>query len=81
MSEEDWLTRCSVEVRSLLDHRASQGYTMRARMSFASEEDMEYFDNECPAHQALKEQVKKLESVLTPPLVLVTELEELPSDA
>ncbi|AEO54735.1 hypothetical protein MYCTH_99971 [Thermothelomyces thermophilus ATCC 42464] len=65
-----------VEVRPLLDHKASQGYTLRARTSFASAEDMRYFDSECPAHKALKERVMSLGSVLAPPLVLVTELEE-----
>ncbi|KAL2158441.1 hypothetical protein VTH06DRAFT_4489 [Thermothelomyces fergusii] len=65
-----------VEVKPLLNLEASQGYTLRARTSFASVEDMQYFDSECPAHKALKEQVRKLEGVLMPPLVLVTEAEE-----
>ncbi|KAL2198545.1 hypothetical protein P885DRAFT_32777 [Corynascus similis CBS 632.67] len=65
-----------IKVTPLLDHTASQGYTLRARALFASVKDMQYFDSECPAHKALKEHVRKMGSVAAPPLVLVTELED-----
>ncbi|KAL7795894.1 hypothetical protein V8C37DRAFT_32540 [Trichoderma ceciliae] len=32
----------------------SQGFTFVAKSEFASFEDMKYYDDECPAHQALK---------------------------
>ncbi|KJZ69004.1 hypothetical protein HIM_11606 [Hirsutella minnesotensis 3608] len=43
------LTAGSAEV----DQRA-QGYTVVAKTEFASVGDMEYFDNDCDAHKALK---------------------------
>ncbi|KAM0256731.1 hypothetical protein ACHAQJ_004799 [Trichoderma viride] len=32
----------------------SQGYDFAARFEFASLEDLRFYDNECPPHQALK---------------------------
>jgi hypothetical protein len=39
----------------LLVHPRSGGYTVCAHTSFASHEDMTYYDTECPAHMALRE--------------------------
>ncbi|KAL7923397.1 hypothetical protein ACQKWADRAFT_289540 [Trichoderma austrokoningii] len=39
----------------------SQGYDFAARFEFASLEDMWYYDEQCPAHQALKAAAKSLQ--------------------
>ncbi|KAF1845304.1 uncharacterized protein K460DRAFT_394989 [Cucurbitaria berberidis CBS 394.84] len=49
----------------------SQGYTMVARTVFESKNDMDYYDNECQAHTAIKAYVKP--NVAGPPLVLYTD--------
>ena len=36
----------------------SQGITVVAKTEFASLEDMHYYDDDCPAHKALKEYAK-----------------------
>jgi hypothetical protein len=46
----------------------SQGYTLVARTVFESKEDMDYFDNECEAHGAIKAQFKP--KAAGPPLVV-----------
>jgi hypothetical protein len=33
----------------------SQGWTLAVKSTFASKEDMDYYDKECEAHKALKE--------------------------
>ncbi|KAK0718880.1 hypothetical protein B0T21DRAFT_374336 [Apiosordaria backusii] len=50
----------------------SKGYTVVANMKFASLEDMNYYDNECPAHAALKKAGGGF-GVLEPPLVVYFE--------
>ncbi|KAL2269636.1 hypothetical protein VTJ83DRAFT_1820 [Remersonia thermophila] len=52
----------------ILDDARSAGYTALGHTVFASQEDMEYFDKECPAHTALKEKVAPL--VTERPLVV-----------
>jgi len=42
------------------DDRRAQGYTVAAKTEFASLEDMRFYDEQCPAHAALKEKVKDL---------------------
>lgn len=39
----------------------SQGFDFAARFEFASLEDMRYYDDECPAHQALKASARSLD--------------------
>lgn len=39
---------------------AEGGYTMAVHMIFADQADMDYYDNECPAHGKLKERAKPL---------------------
>lgn len=46
----------------------NQGYTMLARTVFESKEDMDYYDNECEAHIAIKALLKP--KVAGPPLVV-----------
>ncbi|KAH7383380.1 hypothetical protein BKA66DRAFT_417720 [Pyrenochaeta sp. MPI-SDFR-AT-0127] len=46
----------------------SQGYTLLARTVFESKEAMDYYDNECEAHSAIKHFVKP--NVTGPPLVM-----------
>ncbi|KAK4178882.1 hypothetical protein QBC36DRAFT_344225 [Triangularia setosa] len=50
----------------------SNGYTVVANMKFASLDDMNYYDNECPAHAALKRAGGGL-GVQEPPLVVYFE--------
>ncbi|KAL1837039.1 hypothetical protein VTJ49DRAFT_4328 [Mycothermus thermophilus] len=52
----------------ILDDPRSAGYTELGHTVFASQEDMEYFDKECPAHAALREKVTPL--VTERPLVV-----------
>lgn len=49
----------------------SQGYTLAAQTTFASVEDMKYYDEECEAHQALKDIVKP--KAAGPPLMVYGE--------
>ncbi|KAK5005693.1 hypothetical protein BJ546DRAFT_1069490 [Cryomyces antarcticus] len=53
--------------RAVSDPR-NQGYTLYAQTSFASLEDMKYYDEQCEAHQALKAVGKG--KVDPPPIVL-----------
>jgi hypothetical protein len=46
----------------------NQGYTMVARTVFASKEDMDFYDNSCEAHGAIKVLLKP--NVAAPPLVV-----------
>ncbi|KAK4192533.1 hypothetical protein QBC35DRAFT_528221 [Podospora australis] len=50
----------------------NKGYTVVAYMRFASLEDMEYYDDECAAHAALKKAGGSL-GVAEPPLVVYFE--------
>lgn len=50
------------------DDPRSQGYTMVARTAFASKADMDFYDNECEAHAAIKGLLKP--NVGGPPLVV-----------
>ncbi|TID15321.1 stress responsive A/B barrel domain-containing protein [Venturia nashicola] len=49
----------------------SQGYTLSAQTTFASVEDMRYYDEECEAHKALKDIVKP--KAAGPPLMVYGE--------
>lgn len=51
-----------------LDDPRSQGYNMVIRTVFESKEDVEYYDNECEAHAAIKALLKP--NVSAPPLVV-----------
>ncbi|KAL1297415.1 hypothetical protein AAFC00_004948 [Neodothiora populina] len=53
---KNYILRC-VAGKTLDDPR-TQGYSICAQTSFASLEDMKYYDEECQAHFALKEVVK-----------------------
>ncbi|KAJ4342092.1 hypothetical protein N0V87_001419 [Didymella glomerata] len=50
------------------DDPKSQGYTLVARTVFDSKADMDYYDNECEAHAAIKSFIKP--KVGGPPLVV-----------
>ncbi|KAJ4395445.1 hypothetical protein N0V91_010844 [Didymella pomorum] len=50
------------------DDPRSQGYTLVARTVFNSKSDMDYYDNECEAHAAIKSFIKP--KVGGPPLVV-----------
>ncbi|KAF2621579.1 hypothetical protein BU25DRAFT_415957 [Macroventuria anomochaeta] len=50
------------------DDPRSQGYTLVARTVFNSKADMDYYDNECAAHTAIKSFIKP--KVGGPPLVV-----------
>ncbi|VBB73257.1 Putative protein of unknown function [Podospora comata] len=50
----------------------SKGYTVVANMKFANLDDMNYYDNECPTHAALKKAGAGL-GVEEPPLVVYFE--------
>lgn len=67
----DWLTMSSSRAFPLLAHPRSNGYTVCAQTSFASAEDMQYYDTECPAHMALREAALGL--ITEVPLVVVEE--------
>lgn len=45
----------------------SQGFTLVSKSEFASMQDMKYYDNDCPHHQALKDFAKTLtlEGIMT----------------
>jgi hypothetical protein len=51
----------------------NQGYTMVARTIFESKEAMDYYDNECEAHGAIKALLKP--KVGGPPLVVYMDAE------
>ncbi|EAT86493.1 hypothetical protein SNOG_06662 [Parastagonospora nodorum SN15] len=50
------------------DDPRSQGYTLVARTVFECKEDMDFYDNECEAHKAIKAVLKPV--VAAPPLVV-----------
>ncbi|KAJ4317419.1 hypothetical protein N0V94_004951 [Neodidymelliopsis sp. IMI 364377] len=50
------------------DDPRSQGYTLVARTVFDSKADMDFYDNECEAHTAIKAFIKP--KVAGPPLVV-----------
>ena len=50
------------------DDPRSQGYTLVARTVFNSKADMDFYDNECEAHTAIKSLIKP--KVGGPPLVI-----------
>ncbi|KAJ4381648.1 hypothetical protein N0V86_003012 [Didymella sp. IMI 355093] len=50
------------------DDDRSQGYTLVARTVFDTKADMDYYDNECEAHAAIKSFIKP--KVGGPPLVV-----------
>ncbi|GAB7352337.1 hypothetical protein MBLNU459_g2780t1 [Dothideomycetes sp. NU459] len=50
------------------DDARNQGYSLCAQTTFASLEDMKYYDEQCEAHAALKAVAKG--KVAAPPLVL-----------
>lgn len=54
------------------DPARSRGYTVVARSEFASVEDMHWYDEQCPAHAALKETARAL-GMPEPPLVFYHE--------
>jgi hypothetical protein len=51
----------------------NQGYTMLARTVFESKEDMDFYDNMCDAHGAIKALLKP--KVAAPPLVVYMDAE------
>ncbi|KAB5559886.1 hypothetical protein GE09DRAFT_1220555 [Coniochaeta sp. 2T2.1] len=55
-----------------VDPARSRGYTVVARSEFASMEDMRWYDEECPAHKALKETARAFD-MPEPPLVIYHE--------
>lgn len=50
----------SATVGPTVDDARNQGYTVAAMSTFASVEDMQYYDNECTAHSELKRLAKTL---------------------
>lgn len=50
------------------DDPRAQGYTLVARTVFSSKADMDFYDNECEAHAAIKSYIKP--KVGGPPLVV-----------
>lgn len=67
---DEWLTKMtqqngkpyivSVNAGPTFDDQRNQGYTLAAVSTFASLEDMKYYDTECEAHDALKVQAKQM---------------------
>jgi len=51
------------------DHR-NQGYTFAHKTTFASLDDMKYFDDECAAHAKVKSAATG-EGLIVPPLMMV----------
>lgn len=49
------------------DDPRTQGYTLVSKTEFASMDDMKFYDEECPAHGAVKSFIKQLtvEGILT----------------
>ena len=60
-----------VKARIAFSDPRSQGYTVVTETRFASQEDMKYYDEECPAHKQLKAEVLKLK-LEGPPLTVYT---------
>ncbi|KAJ4371170.1 hypothetical protein N0V83_004386 [Neocucurbitaria cava] len=54
------------------DDPRAQGHTLVARTTFESKSDMDYYDNECAAHNAIKAFIKP--KVAGPPLVVNMDL-------
>lgn len=48
----------------------NQGYTYACQTTFASSEDMKYYDDECSAHSKVKAAAKE-EALIVPPLLVV----------
>lgn len=63
----------SAVANATVDDPRNQGYTVCAQTTFASLEDMNYYDNECEAHKELKSKAKG--KVNPPPLVLFMEVD------
>ncbi|PNP44869.1 hypothetical protein TGAM01_v209975 [Trichoderma gamsii] len=51
----------SMAVGACEPDQRSQGYDFAAKFEFASLEDMRFYDDECPAHQALKAAARDLD--------------------
>ena len=71
------LTRCSQDGKPYIlssacgpaaDEPRANGYNFVARTTFASKEDMDFYDNQCPAHKDLKISIK--DKVAGPPMVI-----------
>lgn len=56
----------SLQAGPVYEDPRSKGYTFVSRFEFASKEDMDYYDSGCPAHQALKDNIKHF--MTEPPL-------------
>ncbi|QDS75186.1 hypothetical protein FKW77_008571 [Venturia effusa] len=59
----------------LLPDPRSQGYSIAAQTTFASVEDMKYYDEECAAHKELKDIVKP--KAAGPPLMVYGETHDM----
>jgi len=64
----------ALQAYKLYDDPRSQGYTLAAQSTFASLEDMKYYDQECEAHSQLKATVGPTVKG-GPPLTIYTVLE------
>jgi len=64
----------SLQPFKLHDDPRSQGYTLAAQTTFASLEDMKYYDDECVAHKELKTTIVPFVKG-GPPLTIYTVLE------
>lgn len=49
----------AVNAGQAIEDQRNQGYTLVATSVFSSREDMEYYDNQCEAHAALKAVAKR----------------------
>jgi hypothetical protein len=65
----EWLLRCyqdgkpyivSVKAGPTIEDQRNQGYTLAAVSTFASLEDMKYYDTGCEAHDALKVEARQM---------------------
>ncbi|KAK4157012.1 hypothetical protein C8A00DRAFT_30106 [Chaetomidium leptoderma] len=63
-----------VQAGRLLGDPRSNGYTVMAQTTFASLEDMKYYDTACPAHTVLRKMAVEL--VTERPLVVAAKEEE-----
>jgi hypothetical protein len=54
------MPRTAVKAGQAFDDFRNQGYTVAVVSVFKSVEDMKYYDDECPAHQALKKVAKSV---------------------
>ena len=50
----------SVDVGIAQEDQRAQGFTIAAISTFASLEDMQYYDNECAAHKSLREYARSV---------------------